>query len=273
MQYAIERKVTINALDARGLWTDPGLDASRRRTGADESVVTKLTYASSSASAETDVMAELANGTGGRFYTNSNDLESGFQQLAATPEFVYVLGFAPQNLKLDGKYHVLKVKLASPKGLRVQARLGYYAPNVLKDPDEQAKAEVRNAVFSREELKELPMDLLVDGIKLAGGVSQVVARVRVQLKDLKLRLVDGRSSDEVRFVTAVFDANGKMVDGQEKVVDLRLTGETLAKAGENGLISLHTDSFVKPGPYLVRVVIRDTEGQQITAQNASVEAP
>jgi VWFA-related protein len=272
MQYAIQSRVTLNALDARGLWTDPGLDASKRMGNADTAPI-RNSYASSRASEETSVMAELANGTGGRFYTNSNDLESGFQQLAAAPEVVYVLGFAPGNLKLDGKYHVLKVKLAAPKGLDVQARLGYFAPKLITDPDEQAKEEVRNALFSREELRELPINLLASGVKLPGGTSRIGVRVRVFLKDLKLRLADGRSRDEVKFATAVFDANGKLVAGQEQLVDLRLTGETLAKIGENGLITLHSESFVKPGPYLVRVVLRDNEGQQITAQNTSVQAP
>jgi VWFA-related protein len=272
MQYAIQAKVTVSALDARGLWTDPGLDASKRPNSNPESAILKSSFSSSSASAETNVMAELAAGTGGRFFENSNDLESGFQQLAAAPEFVYVLGFAPQNLKLDGKYHALKVKLTAPKGLNVQARLGYFAPKRLNDPVAQAKEEVGNALFSREELSELPVDLLARAFKQPAGKSQIIVWARVSLKELKLRLADGRSCNEVRLVSAVFDANGKMVGGQEQVLDLKMTAETLDRNRENG-ITLRSDFIVKPGPYLVRMVVRDNEGQQITAQNSSIEAP
>ena len=271
MQYAIQSKVTINALDARGLWTDPSLDASKGHANPD-SMIERNSLAQSSASAEANVMAELAAGTGGRFFENSNDLESGFQQLAAAPEFVYVLGFAPQNLKLDGKYHPLKVKLAAPKGLNVQARLGYFAPKRLNDAVEQAKEEIRNAVFSREELSELPVELLARAFKQPAGKSQIIVWARVSLKDLKLRLADGRSSNEVRLLAAVFDANGKMVAGQEQVLDLKMTDATLAMVRENG-ITLRSDFIVKPGPYLVRTVLRDAEGQQITAQNSSIDAP
>jgi len=272
MQYAIQAKVTISALDARGLWTDPGLDASKRADNDPDAALLKSSFASSGASAETNVMAELAAGTGGRFFENSNDLESGFQQLAAAPEFIYVLGFTPQNLKLDGKYHALKVKLAAPKGLNVQARLGYFAPKRLNDPVEQAKQELSNALFSREELSELPVDLLARAFKQPAGKSQIIVWARVSLKELKLRLADGRSCNEVRLVAAVFDADGKMVSGREQVLDLKMTGETLEKNRENG-ITLRSDFIVKPGPYLVRMVVRDAEGQQLTAQNTSIEAP
>ena len=37
--------------------------------------------------------------------------------MAALPEYYYVLGFSPQNLKFDGSYHNLKVSLKSPAGL------------------------------------------------------------------------------------------------------------------------------------------------------------
>jgi hypothetical protein len=116
------------------------------------------------------------------------------------------------------------------------------------------------------------VDLLARGFKQPAGKSQIIAWARVSLKEIKLRLAEGRSCNEVRFVSAVFDANGKMMGGREVVVDLNLSGETLAKIREDG-ITLRSDFIVKPGPYLVRMVVRDAEGQQITALNSSIEAP
>ena len=75
--------------------------------------------------AQTDVMAELAYGTGGTFFHNNNDVDEGFRRTADAPEYIYVLGFSPQ--KLDGKFHKLSVKLAVPEKLTVQSRQGYYA--------------------------------------------------------------------------------------------------------------------------------------------------
>jgi hypothetical protein len=45
------------------------------------------------------VMSELADGTGGAFFHNNNDLAAGFKSLTDAPEVVYVL-----ELSLDGVF-------------------------------------------------------------------------------------------------------------------------------------------------------------------------
>jgi len=74
-----------------------------------------------------DVMAELANGTGGSFFHNSNDLKGGLASLTAAPECLYVLQISLGDLKPDGTYHRLQVKV-DREGEQLQARRGYFAP-------------------------------------------------------------------------------------------------------------------------------------------------
>src|ERR1035441_4299794 len=64
-----------------------------------------------------------------RSWRDTNDLDGAVRQLAATPEYIYVLGFSPEALKADGSFHSLTVKLASGHKLDVQARKGYWAPD------------------------------------------------------------------------------------------------------------------------------------------------
>ncbi len=45
------------------------------------------------------------------------------------------------------------------QGLAVQARRGYYAPKHMASEEDTAKAEIQDAVFSREEMHDLPVDL------------------------------------------------------------------------------------------------------------------
>ena len=68
-----------------------------------------------------DVLAQVAEGTGGEFFHNNNDLKAGFGRLAGSPG-AYILAFAPKDLKPDGKFHPLKVTLAE-KGRRIASRL------------------------------------------------------------------------------------------------------------------------------------------------------
>ena len=72
-------------------------------------------------------MAELADGTGGTYFHNSNDLQGGLQKLMTAPAYVYVIELSLANVKMDGTYHPLDVKV-NRKGLNLQARRGYFAP-------------------------------------------------------------------------------------------------------------------------------------------------
>jgi len=126
MDLAVQSNVTINALDARGLYTGV-TDISERGAGQ----IIDPTHLAAMTRAE-DVMSELAEGTGGAFFHNSNDLGAGFKSLTDAPEVVYVLELSPEGLKPDGSYHRLKVEV-DREGMRLQARQGYSAPKEEKN--------------------------------------------------------------------------------------------------------------------------------------------
>ena len=123
---AAQSQVTISAMDARGLYTTAST-ASNGGVGTARQLRSEAQYQSESMVLNEDVMSELADGTGGTYFHNSNDLIGGFQSLTATPEYVYLLEMSLQNGKQDGAYHQLKVKV-NDGSLRVQARRGYFAP-------------------------------------------------------------------------------------------------------------------------------------------------
>jgi VWFA-related protein len=129
LDIAAQANVTISALDARGLYTTE-IDASERGGSSARDLMTgqHSQYHSDTMQLDEDVMAELADGTGGTFFHNSNDLEGGLKILAQGPEYVYLLEFSPDKFKPDGSYHRLRVKLGQ-SGLKVQSRQGYFAPS------------------------------------------------------------------------------------------------------------------------------------------------
>jgi VWFA-related protein len=128
IDFAAQCNVTINALDAKALYTTE-IDASERGAGSAYAMASGNESESrrESLSLSENVMAEFADGTGGTYFHNSNDLAGGLQNLTAAPEYVYLLEFSLQNVKLDGAYHRLKVKV-NRDGLQLQARRGYFAP-------------------------------------------------------------------------------------------------------------------------------------------------
>ena len=127
---AARSNVAVNAVDARGLFTT-ALDASERNRGSSLAERTASQNRGYSMVLNEDVMAELADGTGGTFFHNSNDLEGGLQTLAAVPEYVYLLELSLEHVKKDGAYHPLNVKVTRG-GLKLAARRGYFAPQKKK---------------------------------------------------------------------------------------------------------------------------------------------
>ena len=258
LERAIKANVIVSSLDARGLFTDPAYDASTSGRGG----------SLSSAIARADILAELASGTGGTFYQNSNNLDEGFRQLAAAPEYVYLLGFSPQNLKLDGSFHSLKVTLKNGGGVTIQARRGYYAPRHLEDEAENARSEIESALFSREEILELPIELHTQFFKSSDQTARISVLAHLNLKLFKFRKVGDRNGNEVTLVYGLFDRDGNYTQGIKKVLTLRLKDETMERLGQGATVRTTFD--VKPGAYLIRLVVRDAEERKLSATNGAV---
>jgi VWFA-related protein len=272
MDRAIRSNITISSLDARGLYNPAlELDASRPSLPAGVSNIRSL-YEMQTASAQEDVLAELADATGGQFFHNDNDLGAGFQRVAAQPEYLYVLGFSPQNLKFDGAYHALKVTLKNSSGLSLQARRGYYAPKHAIDPEEQAKEDIREALFSRDEMRDIPVDLNMQFFKSGAVNAKLSVLARVDVKHLRYRRVADRNNNIVTVVSGIFDRNGNFVSGIEKIVEMRWKDQTLESLPATG-INVRSTFDLTPGSYVVRLVVRDSEGQTMAARNGAVQIP
>lgn len=122
---AVKSHVIISTLDTRGVYTD-------------ENDIF-----------DSNVLSEFADATGGIFFHNNNDLNEGLHRAVSVPESVYELGFSPKDLKEDGKFHHLKVKLVGNNNLVVGAREGYFAPTHLTDPNKLKTMKSRTYSFLR----------------------------------------------------------------------------------------------------------------------------
>lgn len=269
---AVKAQVVIGALDARGLYVPPGMDASDPAPPTPLSIAMKQQYASSEALANSDILAVLSDATGGTFFHNSNDLDEGFRRVASTPEYSYVLGFSPANLKLDGSFHSLKLSLKNPQKFNIQARRGYYAPRHGQNQAEQAKQEIEDALFSQEEMHSLPVELHTQFYKASEADAKLTVLAHIDVRRLRLRKVDGRNQNELTVVSGLFNGNGSLVQAIQKTLTMKLKDETLEKKMGSG-ITLRTSFDVKPGNYLVRLVVRDAEAQLLSAENDAVRIP
>ncbi|HEY6263855.1 MAG TPA: VWA domain-containing protein [Candidatus Acidoferrum sp.] len=264
---ATKANIVINTIDARGLYVSSVYDVANR-TPPDN---LKTAFTMAEEAAQDDVLAELADGTGGVFFHNRNDIDKGLLQAAAEPEVSYVLGFTPQNLKLDGKYHHLKVTFTDKQKWTLQARHGYFAPKGSADPAAAAKEEIQQAVFSQDEMHELPIECQTQFFKNGNGVRLTVV-AHIETQGLRFRKAEERNNDKLTVATVVFDENGNLLTGLEKILELRLKDATLERVNKTG-ISVKSSFDLQPGTFLVRIVVRDSEGTQMAAMNRGVVIP
>jgi VWFA-related protein len=264
--------IVINTIDARGLYTPDLGDISDPPRDSFKTAGVKSSYRVQAQLAQSDILGQLADGTGGTFFHNRNDIEEGLREAAAAPAMSYLLGFSPQNLKINGAYHTLKVALTGKQKFSVQARHGYYAPRTIADPAEAAKEEIQEALFSQDEIHDLPAELQTQFFKKDQSQARLAVLTHVDLKGIRFRKADGRNRDNLTVATAIFDENGNFVTGGEKIVEMKLLDTTVERLSRSGF-TLKSSFDIKPGTYLVRMVVRDAEGAQMAARNGAVSIP
>jgi VWFA-related protein len=293
IDHALRSQVVISALDPKGLAilvreadssvsyipaTNPGVLQAARRVDSDREL------------AASAVLANVAEGTGGEFFHNSNDLKGGFSALTGSPVY-YILAFSPSDLKPDGKFHPLKVTLSEKrKSLSVRARRGYFAsknePDVAQHPkqaqgekeltvsDTQAAAQenIRRAVLSTTDSQELPVTLSVKAPAGQGEIRELSVFAHLDAAALHFRKDGDHDLNTVTFVFAVFDQTNNLVNAQQRQVRVNVLDAQLPNFIKSG-VDVSAMFQLKPGTYRLREVVVDSEDHHLTALSRSIQIP
>ncbi len=275
---ALRADIVINTLDAKGLWASPpGGDPSKwmnRITGgplgAYQDQLDDITNEING-----DPLAAMAEGTGGRFFHNQNDLTLGYRKLVMEPEVSYVLGFEPDKINPNANLHTLKVKLLNRRGLSVAARRGYYPP-AQKDVDEAAaisasQQKIDRAVLASDTLSDVSTDVDAQPVQLDDGASGLKVVVHVNARNLPFVGSGDRYQENLVFVAALFDATGHFLVGQEGLMKLSVKDATRRLLSTQGLNANLSLKKIPPGLYRLRSVVQEHVTGRLAATNTSVE--
>src|SRR5579864_3603029 len=221
---ALRADVVINALDAKGLYTEfPNqgqMDGQTVDTSTSVAVHEAQSFGPAMTSA-TAAMADFAVGTGGRFFHNRNDIGAGYYSLAAAPETEYLLGFAPENEKLNDAFHKLKVEVNGPGKFSIEARPGYFATKKestdtsVPTPEERIDAEMR----ASDEKSDIPATVSDSLATAKSGAREITVKTLVDIQKLPFQLQQDRHVEQLTFVDALYDSQGKLVTGKVAEMD------------------------------------------------------
>jgi VWFA-related protein len=271
---SIRQNIFINTLDARGLYVpDLGTDISQRTNDPNPANAgIRSNWKLTAQSLQSASLAYFATDTGGVAFHDNNDLAGGLREVAGAPEAYYYLAFVPQNFKYDGHYHSLKVSLAPGEKFSIQARRGYYAPSHGETPAEAAKRDIDDALFSQEEQHGVSVGLQTQYYKTGATDAKLSVLAHVDLARVRFTKADGRNQDDLTVVAAIFDRDGNFVTGTQRVVSMKLRDETYQRLSRSG-VTVRTSFDLKPGDYVVRLVVRDSNAEALSAENGVVEIP
>jgi VWFA-related protein len=247
MDAAVRWNVVVHAIDAKGLTPNGNAWRSRRP------------------------LIEIAQGTGGHLFENTNDL-AGAMELAANPEVTYLLAFNPGSP--DGKFHTLKIRFKSKRGDSVEFRPGYFSRTDDSEKALTARGPLDDAVFSKQTLRNVPATVILgagqpkDGTQ--DGAISVSIGIAVDLNRLQFTTAHGRHLQQIVFLMTLLDANGGFVAGKESIMDLALTDEKLASLKKDGLKTVATLN-APAGSYQVRTVVREGMKGGLAASTTPVE--
>jgi VWFA-related protein len=202
----------------------------------------------------------LALDSGGFVVKNSNDLAGGIQRVSSESRTYYLLGYNPSDVRRDGKFRKIEVKLSSKRpGLKVRARRGYYAPDdaAPKRPAPSTDPVVAHALDSPFEIREIPMRVAAysfdEGLK---DKINVVLAAEIDVRALRFREEDGRFKDEVAFlIEAQHRDSGEYYNFDQKI-EMSLLPETRQKL-DSAWYPVIRDLVLPAGGYQVKVVVQD----------------
>lgn len=278
--------VVLYGVDTRGLAGMAGFDASSPWTPVMGAPGVRESIERASEHALRDAMHSLAEDTGGFLVAGSNDLVAGFKRIMADTEARYVLAYEPANSARDGKFRKIEVKLPGRRGVRIRTRRGYFAPDDRHAPtvaDLRAQAEkttaarreadLQRGLSSLFPLRELPVRLSADFVRLPPAGSQVVVTAAIDLAPVTFVEVGGKQEAALEVVAIVYDDKGEVAANlQAERVAMSLGTDRHRQVIQDGL-RYQKSAPLPPGVYDVRLVVREESTGRLGSAAEWVEVP
>jgi VWFA-related protein len=218
--------------------------------------------------------------TGGFPVKNSNDLVNGIKRVSNESRAYYLLGYVPSDLRRDGKFRKIEVRLKGPraKGLTVRARRGYYAPlegaaTAPKTATEKKDPLVARALDSPFEMEDVPLRVsaFVFDEAMLDQLSVTVA-AEIDVRRLAFKEEDGRFKDSVAFLIEAQHRETGEYYRYDQTIEMSLLPETRRRL-ERTWYPAAREFTLPAGGYQAKVVVRDLGSGRVGSVTHDFEVP
>jgi VWFA-related protein len=172
-----------------------------------------------------DRMTELARNTGGLSFVRQSSPTDAVDGILTDNGSFYTLGFYPEPLVRDGKYHEIKVTVKRP-GVRVRSREGYLADAASKPPSTPTR-DMTNTLGAGVDDPSLPIRAFVAPLVPAPHATRSVVTIELQypLAEGDRRGLD----DELRMGILALTPDGKIKASFQRPIRFSGTWEPSAR--------------------------------------------
>lgn len=218
----------------------------------------------------------LAEDTGGTFAVH-NDMLGAVREAAEDSSNYYLIGYRPPANSFDEKsgrkFHKIEVKVKRA-GLTVRSRNGFFG---FPGRERSAPAFTREEQFARVLVSPFAVnDIHVRMTTLFSHSDQSFLSTLLYIDGKDVTFTpepDGTYKAVLDAVAITFDEDGQAVDDTQKTFTLHGTERGREMAVKNGLILTLQHVAEKPGPYQMRVAVRDASSRKMGAASQFVEVP
>jgi hypothetical protein len=195
-----------------------------------------------------DTMEDLAAQTGGHAFYNTNNLTEAIHRAVDDGAVTYTLGFYPDVLALDDKFHELKVHVKHA-GYEVRYPKGYFAQKEMPVSEAQQQNLLQEAILSPLESSSIRLQAQVE----RGKANSIALAGSIDVRDLQLTAA-GEGTLDLYVIQQ--DATGRVLEQKKNRLNLRLTPELYAAYLKSGI--LFREAFEpKEGFVTMRLLVSD----------------
>jgi VWFA-related protein len=275
IEHANQHSIVISTMDARGLpKAFLTADDSQYNLAANQ-VDTRIRTRNMRFTVEQDTLSYIARQTGGVFVRDDTDLTHALSRIVDSEQGYYLIGYRPDDVEkrtAGSAGYKVTLRLKRPD-LQIRTRSSFHRteiPAVANAPEKTKSDWLREALtspFVREGVH-------LKTTALYTGGSQVKILLHVDAQDMELtQTPEGNYTGTFDIIAVAFDNNGKVANevGQSQAV--RITKDRYQQLQREGFVHLMTMQLAKPGPYQIRVALRDVGSGHLGSDSQFVEVP
>ena len=258
-QALTDANIAVYPVDARGLLGSDVGSATNDVGNEDSSPLDPDTHGQTrTAAGNVDTMRLMADRTGGKTFYGTNNIAGAIRHAIDDSRLTYTLGYYPAQVKWDGSFHEIKVRVRIP-GAQVRTRTGYFAlPEPAAAPLKSVQSVVAQTAISQLQGTGIGIQVHVHAI----GPQTLVADLHFDLHEIGMEQKREHWFGTFRVAFLQLNSQQEIVQANDKTFHLNFDSTTYERLLKEGMADTRRLEML-PNATQLSVVLRDASNGNV----------